>query len=148
MKYFKCGKCAAPYKIDPSKFRTAKAEVICPKCGTKNVLSLGPVLAIQQEGKFAQIGLKEGIQVIGRKTAQTNANTHIFIDDEYISRVHAQVIMELREGKVFFFIVDLGSSNGTYSKNKKRLKTGLKYPFVPGDFFIVGLTKISIQINS
>jgi predicted Zn finger-like uncharacterized protein len=148
MKYFKCGKCAAPYKIDPSKFRTAKVDVICPKCGTKNVLSLGPVLAIQQEGKFAQIGLKEGSQVIGRKTEQPNTNTHILIADEFVSRVHAKVIMELREGKVFFFIEDLGSSNGTYNKNKQRLKVGLKYPFMPGDFFIVGLTKISIQINS
>lgn len=148
MRYFKCGKCAAPYKIDTSKFSTAKAEVICPGCGTRNVLSLGPVLAIQQEGKFAQIGLKEGVQVIGRKTDKPNVNAHILISDEYVSRIHAKVIMEFKEGKVFFFIEDLGSSNGTYNKNKQRLKEGLRYPFIPGDFYIVGLTKISIQINS
>lgn len=148
MKYFKCGKCTAPYKIDPSKFRTPKVEVICPKCGTRNVLSLGPVLAIQQEGKFAQVNLKEGVQVIGRKTENPNVNAHILISDEYVSRIHSKVIMELRGDKVYFFIEDLGSSNGTYNKNKQRLKVGLRYPFMPGDYYIVGLTKISIQINS
>ncbi len=148
MRYFKCGKCKAPYKIDPAKFKSPKLEVICPKCSTRNVLTLGPVLSIQQEGKFAQVGLKNGVQVIGRKTEKPNVNGHILISDEYVSRIHAKVFMEFREEKVFFFIEDLGSLNGTYNKNKQRLKEGIRYPFIPGDFFIVGLTKISIQINS
>jgi hypothetical protein len=41
-------------------------------------------------------------------------------------------------------IEDKGSMNGTFNKNKSKLKAALKYPINNGDYFIVGLTKLSV----
>lgn len=144
MKYFKCGSCQEPYKIDEAQIRTTQIQVNCPQCKAKNILHLGPVLVFQSKDKISKINLKEGDQVIGRKTSNTS-KAQILIEDEYMSREHVCITIEKKLGKVFFYIQDLGSSNGTFNKHKQRLKTGLKYAFLPDEYFVIGLTKISLQ---
>lgn len=144
MKYFKCGSCQAPYKIDETQIRTTQIQVECPQCKAKNILHFGPVLVFQSKDKISKINMKEGEQVIGRKTSKTS-KAQILIEDEYVSREHVCITTEKKLGKVFFYIQDLGSSNGTFNKHKQRLKTGLKYAFLPDEYFVIGLTKISLQ---
>jgi hypothetical protein len=81
----------------------------------------------------------------GEDTAPSQ-DASIQVDDEYVSRKHATLHIEERDGKMYFSVEDLKSTNGTFDKNKKKLKPGLKYPFLPDDYFIIGLTKISIKL--
>lgn len=145
MKYFKCGKCQMPYKIDETKAESAQAIVTCSSCGAKNVLRFGPTLIAQSEDKIQQFSLKEGLNTLGRKAEKPEAD--LLIDDEYVSRKHASISIENRKNKVYIGITDQGSTNGTFNKNKVKLKPGLKYPFLENDYFIIGLTKLTLKIN-
>jgi pSer/pThr/pTyr-binding forkhead associated (FHA) protein len=142
MKFFKCGQCQTPYKIDETKVKTTQCTVVCVKCGSKNILRLGPVLTAHSKQGIKQFSLKEGVNSIGRKSPKTNAT--IQIEDPYISREHATIHVENKDGKIFMSIEDKGSMNGTFNKNKSKLKAALKYPINNGDYFIVGLTKLSV----
>lgn len=144
MKYFKCGKCQTPYKIDETKIKTTQATVVCVKCGAKNSLRFGPQLTAQSQKGIQQFSLKEGVNTIGRKSEKGNVN--IQLNDPYVSRVHALIRLEQFEGKIFISIEDAGSLNGTFNKKKVKIKSALKYPFTIGDYFIIGLTKLSISI--
>lgn len=138
-------KCQAPYKIDETKITTTQAVVVCTQCGAKNILCMGPVLVAQSKEKVQQFSLKEGINILGRQSKTPQAD--FLIDDEYISRKHAAINIENRDNKVFISIEDKSSLNGTFNKNKVRLKPGLKYPFMPNDYIIIGLTKLTLKIN-
>jgi pSer/pThr/pTyr-binding forkhead associated (FHA) protein len=116
---------------------------ICTKCGSRNAIALDPILIIQSSKEKTQLPLKTGSHIIGRKT--DNAAASIQVDDEYVSRKHATLHIEERDGKMYFSVEDLKSTNGTFDKNKKKIKPNLKYPFLPEDYFIIGLTKISIK---
>jgi hypothetical protein len=150
MKYFKCGKCQTPYKLDETKFKTNEVTITCNSCGVKNKIVLPtpsfPIkLIAQSKEKVQQFDLKIGLITLGRK-AQTPV-ADILIEDEYVSRKHASIYIEKKENKFFVSIEDNDSLNGTYNKEKNKFKAGVKYPFVPGDYFIVGLTKLSLKIN-
>jgi pSer/pThr/pTyr-binding forkhead associated (FHA) protein len=143
MKHFKCGQCQTPYKIDETKLNTTLVTIVCVKCNSKNTIRLGPVLTVQSKQGIQQFSLKEGVNLIGRKSDKGTAE--IKLADQYVSREHAKVYVENRAGKIYLSIEDVGSLNGTFNKSKAKLKTALKYPFTTGDYFIVGLTKISIN---
>jgi len=145
MKYFKCGKCQTPYKIDESKVTTTQLVVTCTNCSSKNIIRFGPILVAQSKEKVKQFSLKEGVNTLGRNAKNPVAD--ILIDDEFVSRKHAALQIENRDNKIFISIEDSGSLNGTFNKNKVRLKTGLKYPFLPDDYIIIGLTKLTLKIN-
>lgn len=145
MKYFKCGKCQTPYKIDESKVTTNQVVVSCTNCSANNIIRFGPILVAQSKEKVKQFILKEGVNTLGRNAKNPVAD--ILIDDEFVSRKHASLHIENRDNKIFISIEDSGSSNGTFNKNKVRLKTGLKYPFLPDDYIIIGLTKLTLKIN-
>jgi len=145
MKYFKCGKCKAGYKMDDSKFTHSEVVVTCKACGSKNLIRLGPVLVAQSKDKVKQFRLKEGANTVGRASKEGKAD--IQIEDAYVSRLHATLQIEKREDKIYISIEDAKSTNGTYNKQKTRLKPGLKYPFLVDDYFIIGLTKISFTFN-
>ncbi|HCY43691.1 MAG TPA: hypothetical protein DHV48_20550 [Prolixibacteraceae bacterium] len=145
MKYFKCGQCQTPYKIDETKIKTVQIFVTCANCGAKNVLHQGPILVAQSKDKTQQFSLKPGANSLGRKSKKPEAD--ILIDDEFVSRKHASIWIENRDNKMFVGLEDQSSLNGTYNKNKVKLKPGLKYPFLPGDYFIVGLTKLTLKLN-
>jgi len=145
MKYFKCGKCQTPYKIDESKVNTTQVVVSCTNCSAKNIIRFGPILVAQSKEKVKQFSLKEGVNTLGRNAKNPVAD--ILIDDEFVSRKHAALQIENRDNKIFISIEDSGSLNGTFNKNKVRLKTGLKYPFLPDDYIIIGLTKLTLKIN-
>jgi len=142
MKYFKCGKCSAPYKIDETKVSSTQVVLTCPGCGAKNVLNFGIVLIAQSKERVSEFKLKMGNNFIGRGT-----DVEIKIDDNFISRKHANVRLEQHENKLVLSVEDCGSLNGVYDRNKKRLKADLKHNMNISDFFIVGLTKIAFKIN-
>lgn len=145
MKLFKCGKCAKNYKIDTSKIESTKMVITCSSCNAKNIIRLGPVLVTQSKECVKQFSLDLGENIIGRKT---DSNTiKIQIDDQFVSRSHASITLEEKENKLYFFITDLDSKNGTFNKSKSKIKSQIKYPLTSNDFYIVGLTKIYIKHN-
>ena len=145
MKYFKCGQCQTPYKIDETKITSNQAIVVCNQCSAKNVIRFGPILIAQNKDKIQQFNLKVGANSIGRKSKTSESD--FLVEDEFVSRKHAVVHIENRDNKIFVSIEDLGSLNGTFNKSKVKLKPGLKYPFSQDDFIIIGLTKLSIKFN-
>jgi predicted Zn finger-like uncharacterized protein len=145
MKHFKCGKCQAIYKIDENKITTTQVMVKCPKCGAQNVLRFGPILVIQTKDKISQIPLKEGLNTLGRNSKSNNVD--IPVDDQYVSRQHLAIEIEQNEGKLYISLKDVGSTNGTFNKQKQKLKKGVKYPFQPNDYYTIGLTKLIFKFN-
>jgi hypothetical protein len=145
MKYFKCGKCQLPYKIDETKVTKSQVLVTCIECGAKNKINFGTFLVAQSKTKTCEFQLKEGANQIGRKTK--DAKIEILIDDEYVSRNHATIHIENKNNKIFIFIEDNNSLNGTFNAKKTKLKSGLKYPLLVDDYVIIGLTKLFLKIN-
>jgi predicted Zn finger-like uncharacterized protein len=145
MKYFKCGNCQAPYKIDEATITKVQVAVNCPKCGVKNIIRLGPFLVVQSKSGIQQFPLKMGKNTLGRKSESSEADFQI--EDEHVSRAHLEVSLEETENKLFITLEDKSSLNGTFNKNKLRLKPSQKYPFKKDDFVIVGLSKITLKIN-
>lgn len=142
---FKCGKCQTSYKIDETKIQSTKLTVACAKCGSQNILRFGPLLIAQSKDSLQQISLKMGPNTIGRKTNTSNCD--LMINDEYVSKQHATVFIEKIKDKLYVSIVDNGSLNGTFTKAKSKLKKDLKYPFLQNEYFIVGLTKLTLKLN-
>ena len=145
MKMFKCGSCKTPYKIDETKIQSTQLTVNCSKCGSKNVLRFGPLLIAQSKDSLQQVSLKMGANTIGRKT--DNSKCDLMLNDEYVSKQHATVYIENLDNKLYISFVDNGSLNGTFTKTKSKLKKGLKYPFLQDEYFIVGLTKLTLKLN-
>ncbi|MFY7972710.1 MAG: FHA domain-containing protein [Flavobacteriales bacterium] len=145
MKYFKCGNCQKAYKIDESKVQSSIVIVECSDCKAKNSVRFGPILVAQSANGVKQFSLKLGENMIGRISDKATAG--ILINDEYVSRNHASVFLEEKDGKLFFFIADNNSLNGTFNQKKSRLKPGLKYPLTPKDYYIAGLTKLHLKFN-
>lgn len=145
MKYFKCGKCSEPYKFDETKIPGTSAKITCVKCGAVNAMNLGPQLIIESKGSLTQVSLKMGENTIGRNT--TNSFSDIGINDEYVSKKHASIILENIDDKLFISIIDNDSTNGTFTKMKLKIKSGLKYPFLQDEYFIIGLTKLTLKIK-
>jgi hypothetical protein len=145
MKYFKCGKCQKSYKIDESNITNSKITVKCVDCGAGNVLRFGAILVVQTKSNVKQFELNMGVNPVGRKS--DNSNVKIQLEDQFVSRRHAEIHLEERDQKLFAFITDKESLNGTFNKMKSKLKTDIKYPITATDYYIVGLTKLSIKFN-
>ncbi len=147
MKIFKCGHCKTSYKLDEKQFNSPEIVVTCLKCGAKNSIKFGPMLVVTtKDGNQARFFLKKGANYIGRKLTGNEAGL-INISDNYISRKHAIVYAEQKEGKWFLSIEDCKSTNGTFNQLKIKLKPDLKYPFPPDSSFIIGLSKLTLKIN-
>ena len=125
MKYFKCGNCQAPYKIDEATINKVQVAVNCPKCGVKNIIRLGPFLVVQSKDKIQQFPLTMGKNTLGRKSESSEADFQI--DDPHVSRTHLEVSLEENESKLFITLEDKSSLNGTFNKNKLRLKIKLNF---------------------
>ena len=145
MKYFKCGKCKEPYQFDETKIPGITAKTACSKCGAVNAMNFGPQLVIQSKGILTQFSLKMGINNLGRNSP--NSISDIGINDEYVSKKHASIILENINDKLSISIIDNNSTNGTFTKMKLKLKSGLKYPFLDDEYFIIGLTKLTLKIK-
>ena len=145
MKYFRCGHCQSPYKIDETKVTRSIIVIKCNQCGTGNFVRFGPILVAQTKEQTKQFSLQLGDNYIGRFSG--DIQVEISINDPYVSKNQATITLEDRDGKLFFFIRDNKSTNGTFNRNKVRLKSELKYPFTPDDFYIIGLTKLSIKFT-
>ncbi len=92
-----------------------------------------------------QVALKLGENTIGRKTDSSNLD--IEIEDEFISRAHASIFIHEKDNKLYAFICDNNSLNATFNQKKAALKPGLKYPMTSKDYYIIGLTKLSLKFN-
>lgn len=145
MKYFKCGKCKEPYQIDETKIPGITAKVTCMKCGAVNAMNFGPQLIVQSKGSLTQFSLKMGANTLGRNSP--NSVSEIAINDEYVSKKHASIILENIDDKLVISIIDNNSTNGTFTKMKLKIKSGLKYPFLEDEYFIIGLTKLTLKIK-
>jgi hypothetical protein len=143
MKYFNCGKCKSAHQIDEALVKKSTAVITCIDCGAKNTLRFGPILIAQTKTGVKKFSLKTGVNHIGRKMAD---GTGIGLEDGYVSRNHAEIYLENKDNKYYFYIRDLGSKNGTFTKGKNRIKENLKYAFTKNDYYIVGLTKLSLQV--
>lgn len=143
MKHFKCGKCGKDYKIDNSKVQSSSVVVTCSSCYAKNVVRFGPVLVAQSKESVRQFPLNLGQNTIGRKSESSSSK--IQIEDQFVSRNHATITLEEKDKKLFFFIADVNSKNGTHNKTKTKLKPELKYPMTINDFYVIGLTKLFIK---
>ncbi len=144
MKYFKCGKCQTPFKVDETTIKAPVLSVVCKSCETKNTLRFGGFLIIQNKTETKQIPLKIGEFLLGRKNTN-NLGDFLYLDDEFVSRNHCMVSIVQKEGKFSILIEDLNSTNGTFNSKKVKLKPGIKHAFHKDDYFIAGLTKISIK---
>lgn len=145
MKYFKCGKCKEPYQFDETKISGTSAKITCTNCGAVNAMNFGPQLIVQSKGSSTQFSLKMGANTLGRNSP--NSISDIRINDEYISKNHASIILENLNDKLIISIIDNSSTNGTITKLKLKLKSGLKYPFLEDEYFIIGLTKLTLKIK-
>jgi predicted Zn finger-like uncharacterized protein len=145
MKIIKCGKCQTAYKINESLIKSSRLIVTCKKCNAKNNVKFTPILLIQSKGEKQRISLSPGKYVIGRNLANTVNN--ISIKDQFVSRRHAELQVLDKEGKIDVTILDTRSTNGIFNKNKQKLNPEKSYPFIFGDYFIVGLTKLTLVLN-
>ncbi len=150
MKFFKCGKCQTQYKIDETKITNSQAVLTCSKCGAKNLIKFGVRLQIiSKDEKGLEhkevITLKDGSNIIGRKSQSASAD--ILLNDEFVSRKHAAVHIEKKDGKIFISIEDLNSSNGTLNKDRKKLNPGKRYPILPGSPYFIGNSTITLFNN-
>jgi hypothetical protein len=144
MKYFKCGKCQSLHKIDESKVGFGKCIIACRQCGVKNAMRFGPSLIAHSKSGQRKFELKLGENKIGRDEQTSEAD--IKLDDKFLSRRHATVFVEQRNGKVLISILDAMSLNGTFNRTRTRLRPGIKYPFNRYDYYVLGLTKLSISL--
>jgi len=145
MKFFQCGGCKKTYKIDPSKAKTPTILIKCTSCPATNKISLKPVLLVQYKDRAERLPLKSGTITIGRKTDSNSVD--VPIDDLYVSRKHAVLDLEEKEGKLLLTITDNNSTNGTFNHKKEKIVSGKKLIFSLDEYYIVGLTKISFTFT-
>jgi pSer/pThr/pTyr-binding forkhead associated (FHA) protein len=100
---------------------------------------------VQTKEQTKQFALNLGENSVGRFSG--GREVAIALKDPYTSKHHATITLEEKDGKIFFFISDSKSTNGTFNRNKVKLKSELKYPFTPDDYYIIGLSKLSIKFN-
>jgi hypothetical protein len=144
MRVFKCGKCSKSYKIEDEQIKGSVLTIECKSCNAKNLLRFGVVLIATSKAGSRSFVLKEGDNLIGRGD---DSNLSIKLNDKYVSRKHANVRVEKKEDSYAIFISDWNSTNGTFNKIKARLKSSLNYQFMEDDYFVVGLTKLSVKYN-
>lgn len=146
MKYFKCGQCGTPFKIDETTVKASQVACVCTKCNSKNILRFGPHLIVQTKDKpVKQYALTLGTNTFGRKNI--DKEKFILVDDKFVSKTHGEILIMEKDGKLFFYIKDAGSLNGIFTKDKTKIPANSLVPFLENDFFIAGLTKLSIKYN-
>jgi hypothetical protein len=144
MKFFKCGKCQKPFKIDETKIKSPIVSISCSSCSTKNTLRFGIFLLVQNKEELIEVPLKKGGIILSRSNANKLEN-YLYINDKFVSRKHAIIEVKEKEGKFSIFVKDLNSTNGTYDKNKNKIHPEEEIPFLKNDYFIIGLTKVSLK---
>lgn len=96
----------------------------------------GMSFSLTQQGYPLSMRLhKDGISVFGRKSERAKGIVDIQLDDPSVSQIHAQVVF--RENK--FWLVDLGSTGGTYILMQKKTSVRPGFVFQLGfhDVFVV-----------
>ena len=109
-------------------------------------------LVLRVEGKEPQsFALKEGKNLIGRKTSTTNPDIAIS-DDIFVSRNHAVVVVKKTNSNSYEYILadntaELGkpSLNGTYINGQKERVGEQPIKLNDGDTIQIGLTKFVLK---
>ena len=144
MKYFKCGKCQTPFKVDETALKSPVVSVICKTCTTKNTLRFGGFLLVQNKTETKQIPLKIGVFLLGRKNIN-NIENFVYVSDEFVSKNHVLISVVEKNSKVSISLKDINSTNGVYDFNKQKIRSGEIYNLNKDNYFIIGLTKLSLK---
>jgi len=90
--------------------------------------------------KEKTVDLKRGMNTLGRKSPNSDANTQLPTADSFMSRNHANIEVIMKADGVFEHrLSDTGSKNGTFH-NDERLEKGDVIILVPGDRIKLGHT--------
>ena len=122
----------------PAARRDAEALPLLVTAVQKPTLYLreGMSFALTQQGYSLSMRLhKDGITVFGRKSERAKSIVDVQLDDPSVSQIHAQVVFRERK----FWLVDLGSTGGTYILMRKStpVHPGFVFQLGFGDVFVV-----------
>jgi len=122
----------------PTARRDAEALPLLVTAVQKPTLYLreGMSFALTQQGYSLSMRLhKDGITVFGRKSERAKSIVDVQLDDPSVSQIHAQVVFRERK----FWLVDLGSTGGTYILMRKStpVHPGFVFQLGFGDVFVV-----------
>lgn len=163
----KCTECNKINKVNV----TPNAEVKelgfkCPSCNTVNRflnpyfentqdtehtfitgIELAKVLSLKFEvydyrGTFIEEKhIRKGLNVIGRQPLNLEADNHIQINDETISKVHCTILFEEHIGKIRSIFQDQNSKNSSFI-NGIKLKSGSQIILQANDIISIGSTHL------
>jgi len=158
-----CPSCKAVLEFDRA---TVGNAVKCPNCKyTGNVTNfkelamatevpgISPTAKLYQPGKLellesdAQwlqkertVDLKRGVNMLGRMSPNSEANTQLPVADSFMSKNHASIEVILKaEGTFEHCLSDTGSKNGTFH-NGDLIEKGEVIKLMPGDLIKLGHT--------
>ena len=121
----------------PSQRRDAEALPLIVTAVQKQTLYLreGMSFTLTQQGYPLSMRLhKDGITVFGRKSERAKSIVDVQLDDPSVSQIHAQIVFRERQ----FWLVDLGSTGGTYILMRKPT------PVRPGFVFQLGFNDVFV----
>lgn len=122
----------------PSQRRDAEALPLIVTAVQKQTLYLreGMSFTLTQQGYPLSMRLhKDGITVFGRKSERAKSVVDVQLDDPSVSQIHAQIVFRDRQ----FWLVDLGSTGGTYILMRKStaVRPGFVFQLGFNDVFVV-----------
>jgi len=168
----KCPHCQVGLKVDEQKIPKGITSFKCPKCKhdiSVSILGLnqeipsfpesntvvlrplrkgeGKLLVIPGEGTVEQkFTLNEGVYIVGRKAASSNADICIETNDKLMSRAHLRIEVKTdSKGGLIHMISDNHSKNQTMY-NGKYLEDGEVIVLKNNDEIIIGRTVLRFNV--
>jgi len=166
----KCEHCNAKLKVADSAFEKGIPEVLCPICkkkfkpqginldsnkeenkptdsGNQKTSDAGWLVVHDENTPQQTFTLKEGEQIVGRKSVSRPCEIMIETNDDIMSRNHFVVTVKKKSsGEFEYSLKDYASRNYTFL-NEVRLKQGDEYILQDGVTIQAGRTKIVFKSN-
>lgn len=156
-----CPHCCAKLRVSAS--YPADKPIECPNCQKSfyqerdtviiddNDKKLGSLVLIPNKfwyGGSQVVNIKPGVNTLGRKASTCKASIALPTSDEQMSRLHAKIVMTVRDDSVITYeISDAGSKNGTYLKGD-RIEPGDVFYLENGDTIQLGNTEFTFYRGS
>lgn len=168
-----CGKCSARVNVNTQNVQTAIIRFNCPVCGTVNKLDLnktkkstkpsdektiintanevanamGWIVVHDENTKQQTYTLKNGKNIIGRKSTSKPCDILIKTDDSFMSRNHFAIEISRGTKGLEYLVYDVTSTNGTFiNANKdKKLNQMDRVLLQDGDTIQAGRTKMVLR---